>query len=114
MERSRRREATRAYKESKSRCGVYAVRCSATDDIWVGGSPNLDAQQNRVLFGLKAGGHPNPAMQAVWREHGEGALTFEVLERIDDEDLTPSRMADRIKDRERHWLQALGARKATG
>jgi hypothetical protein len=114
MEKSRRREAVRAYKETKPQSGVYAVRCGASGEVWVGGSPNLQAQHNRVLFALKGSGHPNPAMQAAWRGHGEDSISFEVLERIEDEDLSPMGRADLIKARERHWLEALGAKKAAG
>ena len=53
-------------------------------------------------------------MQAAWNAHGEPAFSFEPLERIDDEALTPLGRADLIKARERHWLAALGAKKAVG
>lgn len=76
--------------------------------------PNLEAQQDGVWFGLRLGGYPNRALQAAWTAHGEAAFTFEAVERIEDEDLTPLGLADRLKARERHWLAALGALKAAG
>jgi hypothetical protein len=114
MDKQSRRQAIRDYKEKKPAPGVYAVHCAASGEVWVGGSRNLDAQQNSLWFGLRTGGHVNRAMQAAWTAHGEGAFTFEPLERIDDEDLTPLGRADLIKARERHWLAALGAKKAVG
>ena len=114
MDKQSRRQAIRDYKEQKPAPGVYAVRCAATGEVWVGGSRNLDAQQNSLWFGLRTGGHVNRAMQASWTAHGEGGFSFEALERIDDEDLTPLGRADLIKARERHWLAALGAKKAVG
>jgi hypothetical protein len=53
-------------------------------------------------------------MQAAWVAHGEAVFSFEALERLDDEELTPLGRADLIKTRERHWLAALGAKKAVG
>lgn len=113
MDKTARREAIRDFKEKKTTAGVYAIRCA--DQVWVAGAPNLDAQQTRHWFGLRTGGHLNRDMQAMWKASGgEAAFSFEVLERLDDEDLTPLGRADLIKARERHWLAALGAKKAVG
>ena len=114
MDKQSRRQAIRDYKERKAAPGVYVVRCAATGEVWVGGSRNLDAQQNSLWFGLRTGGHANRAMQAAWTAHGEAGFSFEELERIDDEDLTPLGRADLIKARERHWQAALGGKKAVG
>lgn len=115
MDKHARREAIRDYKEKKTVAGVYAIRCAPSGEAWVAGAPNLEAQQTRHWFGLRTGGHLNRGMQAAWNAHGgEAAFGFEVLERLDDEDLTPLGRADLIKARERHWLAALGAKKAAG
>jgi hypothetical protein len=114
MDKATRRQLVRDYKEQKSSAGIFAVRCAPTGEVWVGGSRNIDKQQNGVWFGLRTGGHANRGMQAAWSAHGEAGFAFEVLERIEAEDLTPLGLADRIKARERHWLDALGARKAVG
>jgi len=109
-----RRALVRAYKEKKVAAGVFAVRCAPAGEVWVGGSRNIDAQQNGIWFGLRTGGHANKAMQAAWNAYGEAAFAFEVLERIADEALTPLGRADLVRARERHWLAALGAKKAAG
>ena len=114
MDKQTRRDLLRDYKERKSVAGVYAVRCAPTGEVWTAGSRNIDAQQNSLWFGLRNGGHINRAMQASWTAHGEAAFSFEVLERIDDEALTPQGVRDQLKTRERHWLAALGAKKAVG
>jgi hypothetical protein len=114
MSKLSRREAIREYKERKVRCGIYAVRCTATSEAWVGLSRNLDAQWNSIAFGLRTGGHANRALQAVWNAHGEPAFAFEALEVLDDEDMSPIGRQDALKRREAHWLAALGAKKAAG
>ena len=53
-------------------------------------------------------------MQAAWTAHGETAFSFEVLERVDDEALTPQGVLDWLKVRQQHWLETLGAKKAVG
>jgi len=114
INRQTRRDLVRDYKDQKSVPGVYAVRCAATGEVWVGGSPDLDKQWNRISFGLRTGGHNNRALLAAWTAHGADAVVYEILERIDDRDMSPMARADAIKARERHWLAALGAMKAVG
>jgi len=114
MDKQSRRDAIRDYKEKKARPGVYAVRCAASGEVWVAGAANVDSQQTRHWFSLRMGGHMNKAMQAAWTAHGEAGMAFEVLEVIDDADMTPLGRADAIKARERHWLAALGVKKAVG
>ena len=114
MDKHARREAIRDFMEKTTVAGVYAVRCAPSGEVWVAGAPNVEPQHQRHWFGLRTGGHHNRAMQAAWTAHGGDAFSFEVLERLDDEDLTPLGRADLIKARERHWLAALGAMKAAG
>lgn len=114
MDKQSRRELIRDYKERKAVAGVYAVRCAASGEVWTAGSRNIDAQQNGLWFGLRNGGHINRAMQAAWTTHGEVTFSFEVLERIDDEALTPQGVLDRLKVRQQYWLETLGAKKAVG
>ena len=66
-----RKAAIAAYKERKVIGGVYAVRCTATGEVWVGQWPNLATIQNRIWFTLRQGSHPNPDLQTIlaaeWR-----------------------------------------------
>lgn len=114
MDKQSRRDLVRDYKERKAVAGVYAVRCAPSGEVWTAGSRNVDGQQNSLWFGLRNGGHINRAMQAAWTAHGEAAFSFDVLERIDDETLTPQGVLDRLKVRQKHWLETLGAKKAVG
>jgi hypothetical protein len=114
MDKSSRRQILRDYREQKVDAGVFAVRCAATGEVWVGASRNIDKQQNGVWFGLRTGGHANRQMQASWAAHGEAGFAFEVLERIETGEMTPLGLADRIKAREQHWRDALAAKRAAG
>ncbi len=114
MDKQSRRDLVRDYKEKKTVAGVYAIRCRPTGEVWVGGSRNIEAQQNSSWFSLRSAGHPNKQLQAVWTTLGPDAMTFDVLERLDDKDLSPMGLADAVKSRTRHWLAELGAQKAVG
>jgi hypothetical protein len=114
MDRQSRRELSRQYKEQKPAVGVFAVRCAATGEAWVGASRNLDQQRNGVWFQLKLGSHPNPAVQHAWRTHGEAAFAFERLEVLDDKDLSATAVSLMLKDAEARWRERLGAAKVAG
>ena len=103
-----RKAAIAAYKEQKIAAGIYAVRCIPSGACWVGRAPNLSTIQNRIWFSLNQGSNPHRALQAAWREQGQDAFTFEVLEQIEDEETAYVR--DRIlKDRLEHWAAHLKA-----
>jgi hypothetical protein len=114
MDKLSRRQILRDYRERKAPAGVYVIRCLASGEAWVGATHDLDAQKNRLWFGLSTRGHANRALQAAWNAHGEAAFSYEPLERIEDEDLTPLGLTDLLKSRERHWRETLRAQKAAG
>jgi hypothetical protein len=114
MEKQNRREAIRQYKDQKPEPGIFAVRCAATGEAWVGMSRNLAQQQNGIWFSLRMGGHPNRAVQAAWNAHGAESFGFEVLEVVDDEGLSRLGLESRLKDRSGHWREALAAGKLVG
>lgn len=111
MDKPNRRQLSRDYKEKKTAAGIYALRCPAAGAVWVGVSQNIDAQANSIGFVLRMGSHPNREVQAALKAHGGDAFAYEVLERIEEPDLTPLGLADLVKRRERHWIEALAARK---
>ena len=114
MDKQGRRDAIRDYKERKVTHGVYAVRCAPSGEAWVGVSPNVTQMQNRIWFGLRQGGHPNPALKAAWAAHGEAAFTFEVLEELDTDELGAIGRDSLLKERTAHWREAIGATKVVG
>ena len=98
-----------AYRERAVEAGIYALRCTASGECWVGRAPDLTTIENRLRFTLRMGSNPHRALQAAWRAHGGERFAFEVLERFDDEALGLGR--DRIlKNRHAHWCATLGAR----
>lgn len=103
-----RKDAIAAYKDRKAPAGIYAMRCVASEEIWVGKSPDLDKIENRLRFTLGQGGGTNRAMQAAWTAHGAENFRFEVLERLDD-GLTDMERSHALKARHKHWIEALKA-----
>ena len=96
------------YKKRASVVGIYAVRCATTREVWVGQALDLDKIQNRVWFSLRMGSHARPDMRHAWSTHGEAALSFEILERLKEEELPYVRDA-LLKERLTHWRATLNA-----
>ena len=110
MKTADRKAAVAAYKERKATPGIFAVRCLATGDVWIGESRNIDSQQNGIWFALRQGSHMNRELQAAWRTHGPEAFVFEQLERLEPEDVTYV-LRSQLRERATFWLNKAGARK---
>lgn len=106
---SGRKALLRAYKERKVEAGIYAVRCVATGQAWVGSTADLYTRQNGVWFSLNQGSHREKSLQAAWRAHGSEAFVFEAVEAIDIKGLDRFGRDSRLKDRREHWLATLNA-----
>lgn len=105
---SDRKAAVSAYKERKVEAGIYAIRCTASGETWVGSAPDLSTIQNRQWFTLRQGGNMQRSMQNAWNEHGADAFAFEVLETLQDEEMALSRDR-RLKELLADWAKELGA-----
>ena len=104
-----RKAAVAAYKERKAIPGIYAVRCAATGQAWVGQTPDLTTVSNRIWFSLRQDCSRNcRSLQSAWNAQGGEGFALEELERLDDEDRGYVLDAD-VKARLAHWRTALDA-----
>ena len=103
-----RKAAIAAYKERKSIPGIFAVRCAATGQAWVGQTPDLTTVQNRIWFALRQDCSRNRSLQEAWNVQAGEGFALEEIERLDDEDRGYVLDAD-VKARLGHWRLKLGA-----
>ena len=108
MEKSEKKAAIAAYKDLDDASGVYALRCTATGVVWVGGTPDLTKVQNRLWFELKMGSSKSPALLEAFRAHGQDGFTFEVLEQLTEADISYGRQRS-LKEKAARYCEALGA-----
>jgi hypothetical protein len=105
--------ARAAYKERKQVAGIFAIRCAPSGEVWVGQTLTLLTIQNRLWFMLTHGhGRTEMAsLRAAWNAHGSDGLSFEELERIDDEEIlsSPYVRDTLLKERLAHWRATLNA-----
>ena len=109
MNDSDRRASLAAYKERKVQAGIYAVRCAATGEQWIGKAPDLATIQNRLWFTLKQGSNPHRSLQEAWTLHGADAFSFEVVEQVEEEALQFGRERA-LKRRLDHWIATGGGK----
>jgi hypothetical protein len=103
-----RRQIADEFKERKVPRGIFAVRCSAGGEVWVGSSPNLNAAQNSLWFQLRGGLSRHRMLQEAWKRHGEEAFLLEVLEQFDDE-ISPLLLNEMFVTRKKQWAEELRA-----
>lgn len=108
MDIAARKAAVLAWKERKAIIGIYALRCTASGEVWVGSSPTLDRVQNRLWFTLKMKSAKPESLQVAWDRHGEAALIFEALEQIEEKDIAFCQRAT-LQERRDAWAAKLGA-----
>ena len=76
------RSLRNGYKQSFVPIGVFAIRNTVNQRVFVGGSRNVDGAMNRHRFELTTGSHRNADLLADWRRFGAEAFRFEVLDRV--------------------------------
>ena len=103
-----RRQIAQDFKGRKVPQGIFAIRCAATGEAWVGSSPNLAAVQNSLWFQLRGGRYRNSALQTAWTQQGEPAFALEIVEQFDDE-TSPLLLNDLFATKKKHWAQSLSA-----
>jgi hypothetical protein len=108
MDQAQRKAAVAAYKKRDDAIGIFAVRCAASGEVWVGPTLTLDTIKNRIWFGLRLGSATNKGMQRAWSDHGGDSFVFEVLERLDPDEPTFVRDSQ-LKERTAHWRAMLNA-----
>lgn len=78
----KRKELKREYKRDLTQMGVFQIRNTVNEKVFVGSSLNLPGIKNRHEFQLKMGGHPNKRLQAEYNEFGSDKFVFEILEEL--------------------------------
>jgi GIY-YIG catalytic domain len=104
-----RKARRREYKESPQPAGIYLIRNTSTGRALVGSTVNLAGRLNRHRFQLKMGSHPVAALQKDWKDLGETAFEFTILDHLEPREepgYDPRAELDTLREL---WLERLGA-----
>jgi group I intron endonuclease len=97
----------REYKQTKRPMGVYGIRNSRNDKVYIGSGIDLSAKINRHKAELKFGHHRNKELQEAWNSLGESAFEFEVLDVLDHEENPQASPAEELHVLVEMWIRRL-------
>ena len=84
MKENRRKEIIRSYKETTPPMGVFQIRCTSNERLYVAASRNLEGERNSRLFQLRMGKIVfSPELQKDLQQYGADAFEFSVLAVLD-------------------------------
>ncbi|HBV96345.1 MAG: transcriptional regulator [Peptococcaceae bacterium BICA1-7] len=102
----RKKELKQQYKEMKTEGGVYQIRNTRNNKVFVAATPNFKTLNGRR--GMLVGGvHKNRALQEEWNQLGGEVFVFEVLEVLEEKEEGFFDRADELKKLEKKWLDKL-------
>ena len=72
-----------AYKTTKKPMGVFLIRNTGSDKIFLASGLDLRGIINRHKFQLSVGSHQNRLLQHDWNELGSTRFEFEILDQME-------------------------------
>jgi group I intron endonuclease len=97
------------YKQLKFKIGVFQIRNTVNNKIYIESSTDLVAAWNRHKFQLKFGTHPNIELQKEWNEFGEEKFVYEILSvsEIKQDDVEKTDYRNDAKQLEKMFIEEL-------
>ena len=103
---NRKSELKQQYKETKIEAGVYQIRNTKNQKIFIESTPNLKTI-NGKRFTLDMGSFQNKLLQTEWKEFGAEAFVFETLEILKTPEHGYFDAKDALKKLKEKWLDEL-------
>ncbi len=103
----RKKELKQQYKEITIEAGVFQIKNTTNEKIFISSTPNLKTL-NGVKFMLQNNGHKNKALQEDWNQLGQDAFTIEILEKLKKNEEDPYyNKKEALGELEEKWLVQL-------
>jgi len=95
----------KAYKEAGRPMGVFGIKSTRDDKIYVGFGTDLPARINRHKAELRFKNHRNRELQESWTLLGESAFDFEVLDVFDHEENPKADPVEELRVLAEMWIR---------
>lgn len=105
MDKNRRKELQDQYKQLKTYMGIIQIKNNVNGKIFIDSSRNLKNQWLTIKWQLEVGKYANSLLQKDWKEFGEEAFIYEVLEEKESDKIADIRWE--LKQMEKQWLEKL-------
>jgi GIY-YIG catalytic domain len=102
----RKKELKQEYKETKIEAGIYQIKNTINNKIFVGSTRNLKTL-NGKQFQLETGMNTNKGLQSEWKEYGKDAFVIEVLEILKKRDEGYFNEKRELEKLEEKWMEKL-------
>ncbi|HEX7295140.1 MAG TPA: GIY-YIG nuclease family protein [Pyrinomonadaceae bacterium] len=106
MKNKRHKALTQQYKDTSRPLGVFLIRNSKTDRVFLGCGIDLRGTINRHKFQLSSGTHPNRELQMDWNNLGPNNFEFEIVEELEPRS-DPFDPKTELEFMEKMWLERL-------
>lgn len=106
------KELKQLYKEMKPPMGAYIIRNTVNGKSFMNVSKDIKSTFNSYRFQLKMGSLMIRELQKDWKEYGEEAFEFEVLEELEyDEKGEKTDYSEELEIMKMIWLERLSENK---
>ncbi len=105
MDKQRRKELLAAYKQMKTKMGIFQIKNLQNGKVYIGPCNNLKSRWLTIKGQLETGRFANAALQKEWNELGPEAFEYSVLEEKEIEEQTD--VSWELKQMLKKWMQAL-------
>lgn len=86
MEKLSKKALKEQYKNRAIIGGIYCIKCSGNNAIWLRKTTDMKGAENRFGFSVSINSYPEACMREAWKMYGAAAFSFEILEEIQKED----------------------------
>lgn len=100
----RKKELKQQYKEIPVEAGIYQIRNTKNQKIFIASTKNLKTL-NGVKFMLDMDGHKNKELQKEWLEYGKDAFEIEVLEVLKKKETGYFNEKEELRKLEEKWFE---------
>jgi hypothetical protein len=87
--------------------GVYSIRSTGNNKLYVGFGMDLPARINRHKAELRFGNHRNRDLQGEWNSFGKSSFQFEVLDVLDQEENPQTKPTEELHILAEMWVRNL-------
>lgn len=101
------KELKNEYKQKKFKIGVFQIRNTINNKIFIESSTDLIAIWNRQKFQLNMGNHPNSELQKDWIKFGGDKFNYEILEEIKQKEGILKNYDKKVKELEKMYIEEL-------
>src|ERR1041385_8769898 len=101
------RRLKQEYMQSKRPLGVFLIRNTTSDKVYLASGMDIQGIINRNKFALSMGGHQNRELQKDWNALGADKFEFEILDQMEPRDEPGFDARRELQFMEEMWLEKL-------